>query len=155
LNNIRGHSDPKNICQIAGIASNFSKFFWGRPPRPPAGARAFGARFGALTPYRPLSKIPGSAPEADNTTNLILVQNEKKSAIEPRTRVYTVYRNRVLKWAILEKKIVGWASLLKERRYQLHVILRNVIQLSGGVAICREHIPDLFAFTRIAVVLHT
>jgi len=58
LNDIRGHTDPKNIYQIAG-----NQNFLGDAPRPPAGARAFGARFGASHPYRaPLSKIPGSAP---------------------------------------------------------------------------------------------
>jgi len=37
--------------------------FLGEAPRPPAGASVFGARFGALPPYRaPLSKIPVSAP---------------------------------------------------------------------------------------------
>jgi len=36
--------------------------FLGEAPRPPAGARAFGALFGISPPYRaPLSKIPGSA----------------------------------------------------------------------------------------------
>jgi len=38
--------------------------FLGEPPRPSAGARTFGARFGASPPYvAPLSKIPGSAPD--------------------------------------------------------------------------------------------
>jgi len=62
FSDIRGHSDPKNICQIAGNGIFFSKFSGG-VPRPHAGARAFGARFGASPLYRaPLSKIPGSAP---------------------------------------------------------------------------------------------
>jgi len=35
LNDIRGHSDPKNICQIAENRIYFFKIFWGRPPDPP------------------------------------------------------------------------------------------------------------------------
>jgi len=57
---------PKIYARLQEIAANFSKFSGGRPPRPPAGARAFGARFGASPPYwAPLSKIPGSAPDTD------------------------------------------------------------------------------------------
>jgi len=49
LNNIWGHSDPKNICQIAESRIWFFQIFWGGP-QTPAGARAFGARFGASPP---------------------------------------------------------------------------------------------------------
>jgi len=34
LNDIRGHSDPKNICQIAENRIYFFKIFWGGPPDP-------------------------------------------------------------------------------------------------------------------------
>jgi len=46
LNDIRGHSDPKNICQIARNRIYFFKMFWGRTPGPRRRAR-----FGALPPY--------------------------------------------------------------------------------------------------------
>jgi len=50
---------PKIYARLQEIASNFSKF----SGEAPAGAGAFGARFGASPLYRaPLSKIPGSAP---------------------------------------------------------------------------------------------
>jgi len=53
---------PKIYARLQEIASNFSKFSGGGP-QTPAGALAFGARFGASPSYRaPLSKIPGSAP---------------------------------------------------------------------------------------------
>jgi len=51
LNDIRGHSDPKIYARLQEIASNFSKFS-GEAPRPTAGVRAYGARFGASPPYR-------------------------------------------------------------------------------------------------------
>jgi len=35
LNDIRGHSDPKNICQIAGNRIQCFKILWGRHPDPP------------------------------------------------------------------------------------------------------------------------
>jgi len=54
---------PKIYARLQEMVSNFSKFSGGGP-QTPAGARAFGARFGASPLYRdPLSKIPGSAPE--------------------------------------------------------------------------------------------
>jgi len=42
---------PKIYARLQEITSNFLKNFWGGP-QTPVGARAFGARFWALPPYR-------------------------------------------------------------------------------------------------------
>jgi len=60
LNDIRGHSDPKNIRQIAENRIKFFKMFWGGSP-PALAPSALGS---GLRPFTgsSLSKIPGSAP---------------------------------------------------------------------------------------------
>jgi len=64
---------PKIYARLQKIASNFSKFFGGRPPRPPAGAR-----FGASPPHRaPFSKSPGSAPAVH--THAVLIYRPRKT----------------------------------------------------------------------------
>jgi len=65
LNDIRGHSDPKNIyTRLQEIASNFSKVSGGglQTPPPALAPLALGSGFRPLT-RPPLSKIPGSAPD--------------------------------------------------------------------------------------------
>jgi len=53
LNDIRRHSDPKKYMPDCRKSLLIFQKFLGEAPRPPAGARAFGARFGASLPYRP------------------------------------------------------------------------------------------------------
>jgi len=48
LNDIRGHSDPKNICQVAGNRIYFFQNFLGRPP-PALVPSAFGSGLRPLT----------------------------------------------------------------------------------------------------------
>jgi len=62
LNDIRGHSGPKNICQLQEIASNFSKFSGGGPQTPRRRSRLWRSVRGFVPLPPPLSKIPGSAP---------------------------------------------------------------------------------------------
>jgi len=65
LNDIRGHSDPKNICRLQEIASNFSKFSGGSLPHPRRRSRLRRSVRGFAPLPGPLSKIPGSAPGTD------------------------------------------------------------------------------------------
>jgi len=70
---------PKIYARLQEIFQNF-------PGRPPAGARAFGAWFGALPLYRaPFSKIPGSAPASCSAERVMshvkIIKNRLRSAM--------------------------------------------------------------------------
>jgi len=52
LNDIRGHSDPQNICQIAGNRIYFLNNFLGEAPRPPPALAPSALGSGLRSPYR-------------------------------------------------------------------------------------------------------
>jgi len=64
---------PKIYARLQEIASNFSKFTGGGP-QTPAGARVFGARFGASSPYRASFPkfLDPPVMSADNRKNILI-----------------------------------------------------------------------------------